>query len=796
MKSSKLEHYLQLNVATLVVLGTLLLGMGQRSFLYPIIALIAATVSYWMVDRARLFWLSPTWTRIFSILIVFWLMLQMIRNVEQSQLLNVANSLLLLQMILLFHRKSHRIYWELLALSLLQVAVAAALNLGFLFGIMLLVYVLVALIGLAMFFVLREVQFVAASDWNQPATAVTSGPSRSTPWAAFRWHATSDSTDFIFQPNFLKRLSWLAFVSILGTVLLFFALPRYSDQVWNNPRSRQAATVGFTEEVELDDMQNILENPEQVMRVEFTRLDRNAYTVKSELYFRGTVLSEYRKYKDAWRHQPFAESKLNFNNVRPPDLSNVVVQKTTLQPSQHPVIFNVAPSYKISDRRHLDFDLGTHLLELSLARERKSEKEPIRYEIATTAFRDGIQTPWLPCIDEELDLSTNERGYVSWKTERLLSPWSEKGAEDLSQVRDIAQQILADAGLESGSQLEKARALESHFLESPDYEYSLKPSKDRNRRVKPIVDFLTNHRTGHCEYFASALALMLRSQGIPARLIVGYKGGDYNGVGGFFVVRQLHCHAWVEVYIPPQEIPPGVLLSSEDRGKGAWLRLDPTPAESRIYEGEATNAILTTLHEFFDYCQVLWDDYVLGLNSDRQRQSIYQPIITTGHQVVYFLFGRDIWIQRVQWSRRQAHAIITGRWITWQSIILLAILAPLLYAVREPIQAFLARMYDRMARLAWKRMELRPTEHVFHRMERLLTKHGHRRLQEQTPLEYANAVASAWANEPGLMQVADIPKKIVQAFYRVRFGYHSLSSGESKTLDEMVSELDKQLRAN
>ena len=723
-------------------------------------------------------------------------MLQMIRNVEQSQLLNVANSLLLLQMILLFHRKNHRIYWELMALSLLQVAVAAALNLGFLFGIMLLVYVLVALVGLAMFFVLREVQFAAESDGPLSAMMAAPAPASSALWANFRWHATNESTDFIFQPNFLKRLSWLAFVSVLGTVLLFFALPRYSDQVWNNSRSRQAATVGFTEEVELDDMQNILENPEQVMRVEFTRLDRKAYTVKSELYFRGTVLSEYRKYKDAWRHQPFAESKLNFNNVRSPDLSRVVVQKITLQPSKHPVIFNVAPSYKISDRRHLDFELGTHLLELNLARERKSEKEPIRYEIATTAFRDGIQTPWLPCIDEELDLSTNERGYVSWKTERLLSPWSAEESEDMSQVRELAKQILNDARLESGSQLEKARALERHFLESPDYEYSLKPSKDRNRRVKPVVDFLTNHRTGHCEYFASALALMLRSQGIPARLIVGYKGGDYNGVGGFFIVRQLHCHAWVEVYIPPQEIPAHALLRSEDRGKGAWLRLDPTPAESRIYEGEAANVILTTLHEFFDYCQVLWDDYVLGLNSDRQRQSIYQPIITTGHQVIYYLFGRDLWIQRVQWSRRQAHAVITGRWITWQSIILLAILAPLLYAVREPIKSFLKRAYNRIARLAWKQMDLRPTEHVFHRMERLLAKHGHRRLKEQTPLEYANDVASAWAHDPGLGQVADIPKKIVQAFYRVRYGYHSLSSGETKKLDEMVSKLDKQLKAN
>jgi hypothetical protein len=78
---------------------------------------------------------------------------------------------------------------------------------------------------------------------------------------------------------------------------------------------------------------------------------------------------------------------------------------------------------------------------------------------------------------------------------------------------------------------------------------------------QPIDDFILKHRYGNCEYFASALAIMLRVADIPSRVVGGYRGGTYNDMGQYYMVTQNEAHLWVEAYIP---------------GSG-WLRLEPTP---------------------------------------------------------------------------------------------------------------------------------------------------------------------------------------------------------------------------
>ena len=85
--------------------------------------------------------------------------------------------------------------------------------------------------------------------------------------------------------------------------------------------------------------------------------------------------------------------------------------------------------------------------------------------------------------------------------------------------------------------------------------------------LDPTVDFLTNVRRGTCERYASALTLMLRSVGIPARIVKGYRGWDLEA--GQYVVRQRHSHAWVEALVPADG--PGPLRME-------WLTLDPTPS--------------------------------------------------------------------------------------------------------------------------------------------------------------------------------------------------------------------------
>ena len=78
--------------------------------------------------------------------------------------------------------------------------------------------------------------------------------------------------------------------------------------------------------------------------------------------------------------------------------------------------------------------------------------------------------------------------------------------------------------------------------------------------IDAIEDFVSNNPRGHCEYFATALALMLRSEGIPSRVVLGYRCDEWDPATQSFQVRQLHAHAWVEAYLAAERIPDALLL--------------------------------------------------------------------------------------------------------------------------------------------------------------------------------------------------------------------------------------------
>jgi transglutaminase-like putative cysteine protease len=111
----------------------------------------------------------------------------------------------------------------------------------------------------------------------------------------------------------------------------------------------------------------------------------------------------------------------------------------------------------------------------------------------------------------------------------------------------------------------KARAIERRLRDG--YGYDLRsPSRGA---PDPLDDFLFVTRRGHCELFATALAVMLREVGVPSRVVTGLLGGEYNAFGRFYAVRESDAHAWAEAWVD-----------------GTWLTLDGTPAAPRPRAGE------------------------------------------------------------------------------------------------------------------------------------------------------------------------------------------------------------------
>ncbi len=345
--------------------------------------------------------------------------------------------------------------------------------------------------------------------------------------------------------------------------------------------------------------------------------------------------------------------------------------------------------------------------------------------------------------------------------------------------------------------LGRARALEDHFLTPGLYRYSLDPSPDRNRAVDPLEDFVSNHRTGHCEYYASALTLMLRSQGIPARIVQGYKGGTFNAVGNYYQIRELDAHAWVEAYLRPEDVPDDEVLPRDDLTGGAWVRLDPTPSGG-IAAKRALSKWRAQLNDSMEYVQLLWSEYVLGLNQKRQRRVIYEPLMETFRETAQYLLSRERWWRRWYALRARIRGnlseVLRGNWFHRGALLDAVVLACLL-----SVLYFTARLFWRLWRAWWRRIKQRKQAvrrtHVefYQRLENVLRRRGFRRDGGQTPREFAVAVGDQLAIANDTKSVAATPRDVVDAFYRVRFGNQRLDNHEVEQLERSLSELQQAL---
>jgi hypothetical protein len=187
-------------------------------------------------------------------------------------------------------------------------------------------------------------------------------------------------------------------------------------------------------------------------------------------------------------------------------------------------------------------------------------------------------------------------------------------------VRDLAIQI-TDKG---ASTAEKASLVESYLRRN--YKYTLNLNWDPGDQ--PISTFLFTAKEGHCEYFASSMAILLRAAGIPTRLVNGFQMGEYNPVGNDYIVRQSDAHSWVEVYVP---------------GRG-WLEFDPTPPDPNQKEMN----LAVQLSQYVDAAELYWSSYILVYDSGSQTQLFRSAQERAQLIQMEFRDKSDRWIDRGQ----------------------------------------------------------------------------------------------------------------------------------------------------
>jgi transglutaminase-like putative cysteine protease len=495
------------------------------------------------------------------------------------------------------------------------------------------------------------------------------------------WKARSGHAGF--HPR-LAGLTTAVTIGILAlTTGLFFLLPRTADAALARLIPRHIFVPGFSNQVTLGQTGRFALNSRPVMHVGSPRPDK-LVGVK----WRGDALTSFdgkRWINPApnWQQVGIYERRADFNT-----------------PEQRP------PGRYISYEVRLDIDGAKALFMAGYP-----QVVSMNYEILEGSETGGYRLP--ESIPEGFRYSVYS--LLEEPPETPQSVFATAVLDEEARRRDLElprldRRIAAlAASVTSGAagDLARARAIETHLRTK--YAYSLEmPSREP---ADPLADFLFNRRSGYCEYFASAMAVMLRSVGIPARLATGFQNGVFNTLTGFWIVRASDAHAWVEAWIP---------------GHG-WTTFDPTPPDPNAQ----ASGLLSRLNLYMDAAGAFWQEWVVGYDPRRQGTLAGRLQMSVGNLGFH-------WFNST-WNFINGAAAALAPWIAARGAWLLVLFAAGLLAwFAAP--ALIVRMRLRVARVRRGQASAQDATLLYRRMLRVAKRRGYQKPAWFTPAEFASSL--------------------------------------------------------
>ena len=363
----------------------------------------------------------------------------------------------------------------------------------------------------------------------------------------------------------------------ISTTLLFIVLPRFDFHSYLKPVQPRMQTSGFSTTVELGDFARELD-PTVIMRIE--PIDKDIEQFRRALggrYWRGTSLAHFtgggweklaEKSVESWRQGEQASFSEVDNGVRFAIYREASDHRYLFTPNGLGEVSQLPAAVQLGDQGSLWF-----------------QSPPARrLRILMHMGARDMERPWL-------------RSPLPQESEQSSIPIA---------VKEWAASVVGDA---SRPELMVARLIS----ELKGWRYDLEVDIDS---TDPVGSFLKLKR-GHCELYATALTLAARSQGIPARVVNGYSGGEWNEVGGFYLIRQQHAHSWIEAWI-----------------EGRWQRFDPTPAS----RWQLSAIRFPALDEVWESVKLSWYRYVLEFQ-DSDRAQTFQSLVDLFKRYVWWLLS-------------------------------------------------------------------------------------------------------------------------------------------------------------
>jgi transglutaminase-like putative cysteine protease len=289
-------------------------------------------------------------------------------------------------------------------------------------------------------------------------------------------------------------------------------------------------------------------------------------------------------------------------------------------------------------------------------------------------------------------------------------------------AREITQ------GLEASES--KARAVERHLRTSYAYTTEL-PEEEM---PDPLAHFLFERKKGHCEYYASAMAVMLRSLGIPSRVVTGFHGGELNPISGWYVVRASDAHSWVEAYL-----------------ESGWTTFDPTPPAPAPRRA----SLWARVNHYIDAAEMFWHEWVVDYDRERQLQlAMTMESSSRG-------FGVR-WLDRAGMLLQGARAAVT-RWIAlYGNTILTAAVSLAAGWLLGPLAWRAIRTRVRVSRARRGQAQAGDATLLYRRMLEILERRGYQKPTWITPGEFARQIP--------IPETATLVAELTGAYHELRYG--------------------------
>ncbi len=385
--------------------------------------------------------------------------------------------------------------------------------------------------------------------------------------------------------SFLAVTCLLSIPIFLFTALLFVLFPRVGLSLLLMNRGHAGRMIGFSGHVDLGEVGVLRSDPTLAMRIELPDVS-DPPPPRVTLHLRGTALDSYdgRAWSQSQSLRHTAETDAGLIPIeRYPHTADEKVMRIDLEPIDPPVIFLPPSATGLRLRTKSQLGLDTPL---PVARGPEGE---FRYQ---PPDERGLK----------YDVFLSRRGAPTFQ--RL--PATER-PRYLALPADLPERIrtLAEGWTRGlATPLEKAKSVERHLR--TEFRYDLGSPSGKSKQ--PLDDFLFESKRGHCEFYSTAMAVMLRTLDVPTRNVTGFIGGSYNRFGRFYAVRQGDAHSWVEVFL-------------DDQG---WVTFDPTPPGDAAPKSELGGA-WAYIRDFLEATSQRWDRHVVGYDLNQQ-VSLFQTL--------------------------------------------------------------------------------------------------------------------------------------------------------------------------